>query len=139
MFDPSTAVGTSSVVSDALPYVQTAAVAIITGLSGIAVALIKKYVGISADQAVVDKVDAHIEQLAKAEIAKAAGNLASAQIDVQNPIVKALVDEVVDVLPIELEKLGLGPEAIASKIVGAFGGLQAQMTIVPPASDSKAA
>ena len=133
MSDPSTTVGAAQAVSDLTPYVQSVVAAIVVALGGIVTAAIRKYVGIAVSQDLVDKVDAYVEQLAAAEVAKAADNLAKTQINVGSPIVKGIVDQVASALPAELDALGLTTEAVASKVAGAFGKLQASMTAVPAA------
>ena len=126
-----TTVAATSLMADLQPYIIAIVGTLVTAAFGALVALAKKYTGIAIDQATVAKVDALAEQLAAKEIAKASDNLATAQIDVKSPLVKALADQALAALPVELAKLGLGPDDVASKIAAAFGKLQASMTAVP--------
>jgi hypothetical protein len=119
------------------PLAQSIAYTLVTGLVAVVAALIQRYVGIRIDQATQAKLDSYIESLAGAEIAKASDNLAKAQIDVKSPIVKAIVDRVAADLPAEMQALGVTPEAVAAKAAGAFGKLQAQMTVIAAAPAAK--
>ena len=139
MSDPSTTVGAAQAVSDVTPVIQAIVGAIVTGLVGYGVGLVKKYVGVSLDKATEAKIDDMLGNLAAQEVAKAADNLATAQIDVKSPVVKSIVDQVVAALPKEMNAVGITPEAVAAKVAAEFGRLQASMTIVPaPASPAKA-
>ena len=131
MSDPSTTVGAAQAVSDVTPVIQAIVGAVIAGLGGFAVGLIKRYVGVTVDQATVAKVDTYLSDLAAQEIAKAADNLATKQIDVRSPIVKVIVDQVAAAMPKEMTAVGLTPEAVAGKVAAEFGRLQASMTAVP--------
>jgi len=132
MTDSSAAVSASTFVADVLPIVQAVAASAITALVGLGVALIAKYTGLKISQAQAGRIDGYIGELAAQEIARAADNLAHAQIDVGSPIVKGIVDQVAAALPDEMAALGVTPEAVAAKAAAAFGRLQASMTAVPP-------
>ena len=134
MSDAATTISAAPEVTLAVPYVQAIAATAITALGAFVAGLIKRYVGIAVDQAMIDKVDAYVANLAAQEIAKAADNLATAQIDVRSPIVKTLVDSVVAEMPKEMTALGLTPEKIAAKVAAEFGRLQATMTVATPAA-----
>ncbi|MDR3464215.1 MAG: hypothetical protein P4L76_18075 [Beijerinckiaceae bacterium] len=140
MSDPNTVLTGAQAVSDAAPYVNAVVGAVISALGGFIAVLVKKYIGISIDQAMLAKVEGLATQYAAAEVAKAADNLATRQIDVKSPMVKSIADQILVDAPKELDSLGLGPDEVKGKVTAAFGQLQAQMTAVaapaalPPAA-----
>ncbi len=140
MSDPNSVVTGAQAVSDAAPYVNAVVGAAISALGGFVAVLVKRYVGITVDQAMLAKVEGLATQYAAAEVAKAADNLATRQIDVKSPMVKSIADQILADAPKELDALGLGPDEVKAKVAAAFGQLQAQMTAVaapaaaPPAA-----
>ena len=138
MSDPSTIVTGAQVVSDATPYVNAVVGVVISGLGGFLALLVKRYVGVTISQDALAKVEDLAMQYAAAEVAKAADNLATAQIDVKSPLVKTLADQVAANLPKELDLLGLSTNDVAKKVTAAFGMLQSNMTAIPAALPASA-
>jgi hypothetical protein len=126
-----TTIAASSVLAVLQPYLTALATVIVPLIAAWGVGELKRYTGIAVSQTVIDKVDSYIADLAAREIAAAADNLATKQIDVGSPLVKQLLGKVLLALPTELQDLGLSSDAVAAKIAAAFGRLQASMTVVP--------
>ena len=101
--------------------------------------MLRKYTGVAVSQALIDKVDAYLSDLAAKEVAAAADNLAHAQIHVGSDMVQDLTTKALRDLPAELNKLGLAPSDVADKIAAAFGKLQAGMAAAPVATATKSA
>lgn len=134
----STTIAASSLVADAQPYVVALIGVVVTAVGAFISAEIKRYTGLAVDQALLAKVEKYIEDKAAQEVAKSAGNLAGAQIDVHSQIVADIVTKIVGAIPSELNAVGLTPTAVAHKLAAAFGRLQASMTAVPPAAAAAA-
>lgn len=126
-----TTIAAGALIVDAQPYIVALASVAISAASAVAVALLKKYTGIALAQALTDKVDAYLADLAAKEVAAAADNLATAKINVGSEMVQDLTTKALRDLPGELGKLGLAPSDVASKLTAEFGRLQASMTAVP--------
>ena len=128
-----TTVAATSLVANFQPYVIACVGALVSASLAFGLALLSKWLGFKIDDATSKEVDAYLVGLVQKAIAGAADNFATAKIDVHSTIVKALVNEAINFGPQALSKLGLGPDALAGKLVSIFGGFQASMTRVSPA------
>ncbi len=132
MTDSTTAIAAAPLVADVVQIVQGFALAFITGFVGLAAKFASDYLHLQFSAADRAAFVAFVDDLAAKEIAKAADNLATAQIDVHSPIVKAIADQVEAELPDLMTKLGITPQRVADMTTAAFGRLQARMTSVSP-------
>jgi hypothetical protein len=134
MSDPNTIVTGAQTVSDLTPIINSVVGAIILGIGGLIAALIQRYTGYIVAQTMMTKVEGLATQYAQAEVAKAADSLATTQFDVKSPLVKKIVDQIAYEAPKEMSSLGLSTADVQSKVLAAFGKLQASMTTIPAAA-----
>lgn len=126
-----TAVNVTAIAAAVSPFiVAVAGILIKMAVSGLA-AEIKSWTGAQVDQAAINKIDGMITDEVGALVAAADDNLANAVIPVGSPIVAKIANKVVMMLPGELNDAGLSPSAVATKVAGAIGKLQAAMTRLP--------
>ena len=131
--DPASAtIVAGTITSAVMPYILSALSVIIAAALTFLASAAHRYVGVTIQDTTIKEADTYLLGLAKKAVAAATDNLATAQINVHSPLVKALVNEAVQYGPEVLTKLGWGPDQIASKLASAFGGLQASMTRVDP-------
>ena len=143
MSDPSSVVQAAPIVSDLAPIIAPVATALATGLVGIFLALIAKYLGVQLGPDATAKLNSTADTLVQAEIAKAEDQLSTGTFNAGNPLVASLVSKLAAAEPKAVASLGLTNDQLGAKlsttILAAIGRAQKDMTSVispatPPAS-----
>lgn len=119
------------------PYIVSAVGALIVGLAGWVVAILKQKTNIDIDQNILDAFDRAAETQAGIIIAKSESGIMSASIDVHNPMIANAVNTVLARLPAEAARVGMTPEKLADRITGKIGKLQASATVLSPTPVAK--
>ena len=138
MTNSAASIAAGPIVEALRPVISTVVAATVGVAVTFAVALLKRWTGVTLQSAYIDSLRQAAQTEAGVLIADAADNLSSRSITVTSPAIAAAAARIATTMPDAVRAVGKTPEDLSRLVAGEIGKLQAHAAAIPvPTSPSR--